>query len=65
MYAVGRSARAGVPVSKPRRLYHFRNRHGFNDVADAAFETFWNADDITWDQLESLVAEVAAARPPA
>ncbi len=52
-------------MSKPRRLYHFRNRHGFNDVADAAFETLWNADEITWDELDALVADVAAARTPA
>ena len=36
VYAVGRAARAGVPASKARRLYHFRNRHGFTDAADAA-----------------------------
>jgi hypothetical protein len=65
VYAVGRAARAGVPVSKARRLYHFRNRHGFNDVADAAFETLWNADDLTWAQIIALVDEVAAAKTPA
>jgi hypothetical protein len=65
VYAVGRSARAGVEVSKPRRLYHFRNRHGFNDVADAAFETLWNADQLSWDELNALVADVAAAKTPA
>ncbi|MEY2399167.1 MAG: hypothetical protein QOJ00_2341 [Actinomycetota bacterium] len=65
VYAVGRAARAGIQVSKPRRLYHFRNRHGFSDVADAAFETLWNADDLTWPALDALVAEVAAAKTPA
>lgn len=65
VYAVGRSARAGVAVSKPRRLYHFRNRHGFSDVADSAFETLWSADEITWDELDAIVADVAAARTPA
>jgi hypothetical protein len=65
VYAVGRSARAGVDVSKPRRLYHFRNRHGFNDVADAAFETLWNADGLSWDEINALVADVAAAKTPA
>jgi hypothetical protein len=65
VYAVGRSARVGVEVSKPRRLYHFRNRHGFNDVADAAFETLWNADGLTWDELNALVEDVAAAKTPA
>jgi hypothetical protein len=65
VYAVGRAARAGIDVSKPRRLYHFRNRHGFTDVADAAFETLWNATDMTWDELNALVEEVAAAKTPA
>ena len=61
-YAVGRAARAGIDVSKPRRLYHFRNRHGFNDVADAAFETLWNASDMSWEELSALVDDVAAAK---
>ncbi|HVV35497.1 MAG TPA: hypothetical protein VHC63_02760 [Acidimicrobiales bacterium] len=65
VYAVGRASRAGIDVSKARRLYHFRNRHGFNDVADAAFETLWNADDLTWDELSALVDDVAAAKTPA
>ena len=65
VYAVGRAARAGIEVSKSRRLYHFRNRHGFNDVADAAFETLWNASDMTWDELNALVEDVAAAKTPA
>ena len=64
-YAVGRSSRLGVPVSKARRLYHFRNRHGFNDTADAAFETLWNADELTWEELDAIVNDVAAARTPA
>jgi hypothetical protein len=64
VYAVGRAARVGIQVSKPRRLYHFRNRHGFNDVADAAFETLWSADGLTWEELEALVADVAAAKTP-
>ncbi|MBA2609360.1 MAG: hypothetical protein H0U92_10500 [Actinobacteria bacterium] len=65
VHSVGRSARAGINVSKPRRLYHFRNRHGFNDVADAAFETLWNADQLSWAELDALVTEVAAAKTPA
>jgi hypothetical protein len=64
VYAVGRAARAGIDVSKPRRLYHFRNRHGFTDVADAAFETLWTANDLSWDELDALVADVAAAKTP-
>lgn len=65
VHAVGRSSRAGLQVSKSRRLYHFRNRHGFNDVADAAFETLWNADNMSWDEISALVDDVAAAKTPA
>jgi hypothetical protein len=64
VHAVGRASRAGIDVSKSRRLYHFRNRHGFNDVADAAFEQLWSADTMTWNEIEALVAEVAAAKTP-
>src|SRR5438132_10191203 len=31
-YAVGRCERLGLPVSRQRRLYHFRIRHGFSDA---------------------------------
>lgn len=65
VYAIGRAARAGIDVSKPRRLYHFRNRHGFSDVADAAFETLWSAHNLSWAEIEALVADVAAAKTPA
>lgn len=65
VYAVGRAARVGIEVSKPRRRYHFRNLHGFTDAADAAFETLWNADDLSWDGLNALVDDLGAARTPA
>jgi hypothetical protein len=61
-YAVGRASRAGLTASKPRRLYHFRNRHGFTDVADAAFERLWNAEDLSWAELDALCADTAAAK---
>lgn len=61
-YAVGRAERAGLPVQKARRLYHFRNRHGFTDAADAAFNRLWDADGATWVDIEAACAETAAAR---
>jgi hypothetical protein len=64
-YCVGRCARAGMSPAKARRLYHFRNRHGFTDVADAVFERLWNAESLTWADLEAACAETAAARQPA
>ncbi len=64
-YAVGRCARLGYDLQKPRRLYHFRNRHGFTDVADAVFERLWSGDNLTWADIESACAETAAAPEPA
>ena len=61
-YCLGRVTRLGYRPKKPRRLYHFRNRHGFTDVADAAFERLWNADALTWSDIEAVCAETAAAR---
>jgi hypothetical protein len=64
-YAVGRCDRAGWAPQKKRRQYHFRNRHGFTDVADAVFERLWNADGLAWADIEAACAETEAARAPA
>jgi hypothetical protein len=61
-YAVGRCERAGWAPQKKRRIYHFRNRHGFTDVADAVFDRLWNADALTWPDIEAACAETDAAR---
>lgn len=61
-YAVGRCERAGFAPSKARRLYHFRNRHGFTDVADRVFERLWSAERLTWPDIDAACAETAAAR---
>jgi len=61
-YCMGRLERLGYPVAKARRLYHFRNRHGFTDTADAVFERLWNADGLTWADIEAMCAETEAAR---
>jgi len=63
-YCVGRAARLGLNPSKPRRLYHFRNRHGFTDVADATFERLWDAEHLTWADIEADCAQTASARQP-
>jgi hypothetical protein len=61
-YAVGRSARLGYPVQRQRRLYHFRNRHGFSDVADEAFAGLWDADGLTWADIQAVCDRTEAAR---
>ena len=61
-YAVGRYVRLGYPAQKQRRLYHFRNRHGFTDVADAAFDKLWTSDGLTWADIEAASEAALAAR---
>ena len=62
VYAVGRLDRLGYRSQRQRRLYHFRNRHGFSDVADAAFDRLWNGEGITWADITAVCEETAATR---
>jgi hypothetical protein len=67
VYAVGRYARlsgaAGLAMGQQsRRRYHFRIRHGFNDVADRVFDRLWETDDLTWADLLAACAETRAGR---
>lgn len=61
-YCVGRCARLGLPAQEQRRRYHFRNRHGFTDVADATFERLWHGEGLTWADIEAACAATEAAR---
>ena len=56
-YCVGRLARLGVRVNQQRWRYNHRNRFGFHDGVDAAFDELWAADDLGWS------AVLAAASP--
>ncbi len=60
VYAAGRLARTGRQAQRQRWIYHFRNRHGFSDEADAAFDRLWSADDLTWADVRSLSATAQA-----
>ena len=53
-YCVGRLERAGIPVNQQRWRYNFRNRHGFTDAVDAAFDRIWAGDNLTWAQIEAI-----------
>ncbi|MEY2420959.1 MAG: hypothetical protein QOI95_1026 [Acidimicrobiaceae bacterium] len=55
-YCVGRLVRLGFTHydNRQRRLYHFRNRHGFSDAADDAFERLWTADGLSWSDITAL-----------
>ena len=63
VYCVGRLARLGHRVQRQRRLYQFRNRHGFTDAADAVFERLWTADGLTWADIAAASDEARAAAP--
>jgi hypothetical protein len=64
VYAVARLARLGYHSQRQRRLYHFRNRHGFTDAADAAFERLWQGEGLTWADITAISDEATAAREP-
>ena len=61
-YSMGRAERAGLPSERGRRRYHFRNRHGFTDTADAVFDRLWSASALDWNDIDAACAETAAAR---
>ena len=63
VYCVGRLGRMGHPVQRQRRLYQFRNRHGFTDAADAAFTKLWEADGLSWPEIKAISDEALAALP--
>jgi hypothetical protein len=54
-YSLGRYARrAGVDAGRDRRRYAFRIRHGFDDVADRAFDQLWDGSDLTWADVRRI-----------
>ncbi len=59
-YCAGRLSRLGLKVNRQRWVYNFRNRHGFTDTADAAFAQLWDADALTWGQLEAISSQAAS-----
>ncbi len=54
VYTHARVQRAGYRVHKPKHLYNFRNRHGFSDAADQAFEALWVGQHLTYTQILEL-----------
>ena len=55
-YCLGRLERLGITVNQQRWRYNFRNRHGFTDHSDAAFDRLWGGDALTWDDLRAISA---------
>jgi hypothetical protein len=62
-HCVGRLGRLGHRVQRQRRLYQFRNRHGFTDAADEAFDRLWTADQLTWAEIVAISDDARAALP--
>lgn len=62
-YCAGRLSRFGLKVNQQRWIYNFRNRHGFTDAADTAFEQIWSADALTWGELEAISTACVALAP--
>ncbi len=60
-YSVGRLTRAGYPTNRQRWLYNYRNRHGFSDVADETFDRLWQADGLSWAELDAASAAAVSA----
>ena len=54
VHSVGRLERLGIGGQRKRRLYQFRNRHGFTDVADAAFDELWGSSELSWSEIERI-----------
>jgi hypothetical protein len=53
-YSVGRLSRLGIEVNQQRWRYNFRNRHGFSDATDGAFDELWAASGLTWSELSAF-----------
>lgn len=50
-YCAGRLAAMGLPVNQQRWRYNYRNRFGFADATDRAFDALWAADGLGWDAV--------------
>jgi hypothetical protein len=55
-YCVGRLNRLGIETNQQRWRYNFRNRHGFTDAVDEAFNHLWAAEGLTWGELQAVCA---------
>ncbi|MDQ1423532.1 MAG: hypothetical protein QOD72_1030 [Acidimicrobiaceae bacterium] len=64
-YCVGRLERIGVPVNQQRWRYNFRNRHGFNDDVDVAFDRIFAAEGWSWAELAAVSEDARAVQAAA
>lgn len=61
-YIVARLVRLGGREQRQRRLFGFRNKHGFTDSADRAFNRLWDAEPLTWNEIAELSDSLTAVR---
>jgi len=59
-YCVGRLERLGITTNQQRWRYNFRNRHGFTDVGDAAFDRLWSSEGLGWGELDEISRTASA-----
>ena len=63
VHSAGRLHRLGFPTNEQRWRYSFRNRHGFTDAADIAFDLLWDGVDLGWADIDRISTETAAQNP--
>ena len=55
-YCTGRLQKLGIDQNLQRWRYNFRNRHGFADAVDEAFDQLWASDGLTWGEVSAISA---------
>jgi hypothetical protein len=55
-YCTGRLQKLGIDQNLQRWRYNFRNRHGFADAVDEAFDQLWSSDGLTWGEVSAISA---------
>jgi hypothetical protein len=55
----GRVGRFGLRLHPPRFRYDFRNRHGFSDAADRAFDALWTGEGLSFARIVQLSDQAA------
>jgi hypothetical protein len=63
VHCSARVVAVGFADQHDRRQYHFRNRHGFTDVSDRAFERLWSPEPLTYAEIVQLSDDALAAQP--
>ena len=60
-YCTGRLQKLGIDQNLQRWRYNFRNRHGFADAVDEAFEQLWTSENLTWGDVSAISAAACSS----